>query len=86
MLPRFVQELFKTSLGKWFNNRRNLTILNQDRDMILKLVENLNLKSRVYKRILSSDLSIKKFRDWHKEAMKKNPWFKGYDDIEDLIE
>lgn len=82
--PRWMSELTKTKLGKWWFNRRNLKILNQDRDMILKLTENLNYGSPVYKKIVSADSAIKKYRDWYRESHKTDPWFKGYQDIEDL--
>lgn len=85
-IPLLVTGLFlDTDFGRYLSKRSNRNILKQDIDCITTVHNNINNnKSKPYTRIVQADASIKKFREGYWNKMKK-PWFKGYNDIEDIV-
>lgn len=86
MIPLLVTELFiTTKLGRYLSKRSNRKILKEDIDCITTVQKNISkYKSKPFSKIVQADASIKKYREEYWNKMKK-PWFKGFDDIEDLV-
>ncbi|KAJ3322940.1 hypothetical protein HDV06_002599 [Boothiomyces sp. JEL0866] len=67
-------------------SRMNYKILMEDYEMLKGQQRRLSYGANSMKSPVAADTLIKSYRNWWRIAVKKKPWFAGYDgDIEDII-
>jgi hypothetical protein len=86
-LPSLVTKyVIPSSIGKYFSTKSSRKVIYQDNEMLIGIKENNDKNAKEYSKIVNADIMIKRYRDEYlKKALKNDPWFKGFNDIEDLV-
>jgi hypothetical protein len=86
-LPSLITKyVIPSRIGQYFTIKNSRKIVYQDNEMLIGIKENNEKNAKEYSKIVNADIMIKRYRDeFLNKALKNDPWFKGFNDIEDLV-